>query len=97
MRQFRVSIDQLKPGPDLGDKFAAVTANQDLEELTKSIPLSHELSVDNVAPDPTTTLGGGPNRSSPTEATWALEGTRQPDFANLSLARLRLLSGIAIV
>ena len=49
--QLRLSIDQLKPGPCLGGKFAAVGANQDLEELAKSIPPSYELSADNVVSD----------------------------------------------
>jgi CHAT domain-containing protein len=50
MRQFRIPIDQLlKAAPELGDKFAAV--NRDLEELTKSIPPSHELSTDDAVAD----------------------------------------------
>ncbi|KAN0140706.1 CHAT domain containing protein [Lactarius tabidus] len=50
MRHLRIPIDQiLKADPDLGDKFAAV--NRDLEELTKSIPPSHELSLDDVISD----------------------------------------------
>jgi hypothetical protein len=45
MRRLRVSIDQLVVvHPDLGRKFAAV--NRDLEELTKSVPPSHNLSMD---------------------------------------------------
>jgi hypothetical protein len=47
MRHLRISIDQhLKADSDLGDKFSA--ASQDLEELTKSVPPSHELRVDDV-------------------------------------------------
>ena len=39
------SIDQLHDAdPDLGRKFSAV--NRDLEELTKSVPPSHKLSMD---------------------------------------------------
>jgi hypothetical protein len=45
MRRLRVPIDQLlEVDPDLGRKFAAV--NHDLEELTKSVPPSHKLSMD---------------------------------------------------
>jgi CHAT domain-containing protein len=45
MRYLRIPIDQLlKADPDLGHKFAAV--NRDLEELTKSVPPSHKLSMD---------------------------------------------------
>jgi CHAT domain-containing protein len=45
MRHIRTSIDQLlEVDPDLGRKFAAV--NRDLEELTKSVPPSHKLSMD---------------------------------------------------
>jgi CHAT domain-containing protein len=45
MRHFRTSIDQLlQADPQLGHKFAEV--NRDLEELTKSIPPSHKLSMD---------------------------------------------------
>jgi hypothetical protein len=45
MRHLRTSIDQLlQVDPQLGQKFA--TINQDLEELTKSIPPSHKLSID---------------------------------------------------
>jgi CHAT domain-containing protein len=45
MRHFRAPVDQLLQGdPQLGQKFAAVT--RDLEELTKSIPPSHKLNVD---------------------------------------------------
>ncbi|KAI9429151.1 hypothetical protein BJY52DRAFT_1200656, partial [Lactarius psammicola] len=73
MRHLRISVDQLlEANPQLGHKFAAV--NQDLEELTKSIPPSHGLN------------GGGPIRASPAEATSTFEGTRQPHFANSSLA-----------
>ena len=50
MRHLRTSIDQLlKADPALGDRFAAV--NRELEELTKSIPPSHELSVDDAVSD----------------------------------------------
>ncbi|KAF8259677.1 CHAT domain-containing protein [Lactarius quietus] len=50
MRHFRTPIDQLyEADPDLGRKFAAV--NRDLEELTKSIPPSHKLSMDDGAAD----------------------------------------------
>ena len=50
MRHFRMSIDQLLcADPDLGHKFAAV--NRDLEQLTKSVPPSHKVSVDDVAAD----------------------------------------------
>ena len=50
MRHLRTSVDQLvQEDPHLGHKFAAV--NRDLEELTKSIPPSHELSMDDVAAD----------------------------------------------
>ncbi|KAH9024168.1 hypothetical protein EDB85DRAFT_1894473 [Lactarius pseudohatsudake] len=45
MRHLRASIDQLlQPDSQLGQRFAAV--NRDLEELTMSIPPSHELSID---------------------------------------------------
>ena len=45
MRDLRTSIDQLlSADPVLGHKFAAVT--RDLEELTKSVPPSHKLSMD---------------------------------------------------
>jgi len=45
MRHLRASIDQLlQTDPQLGHKFAAV--NRDLEELTKSIPPSHQLGMD---------------------------------------------------
>ncbi|KAH9017631.1 CHAT domain-containing protein [Lactarius pseudohatsudake] len=45
MRHLRTSVDQLlEEDPDLGHKFAAV--NRDLEELSKSIPPSLELSMD---------------------------------------------------
>jgi hypothetical protein len=44
MRDIRTSIDQLlEADPDLGHRFAVV--NRDLEELTKSIPPSHKLSM----------------------------------------------------
>jgi CHAT domain-containing protein len=50
MRHLRTSIDQLlSADPVLGHKFAAV--NRDLEELTKSVPPSHKLSMDDSAPD----------------------------------------------
>jgi tetratricopeptide (TPR) repeat protein len=50
MRHLRISIDQfLKADPDLGGRFAAV--NRDLEELTKSIPPSHKISIDDVIAD----------------------------------------------
>jgi hypothetical protein len=50
MRHLRASVDQLlQADPQLGHKFAAV--NRDLEELTKSIPPSHKLSVDDGAAD----------------------------------------------
>jgi CHAT domain-containing protein len=50
MRRFRVSVDQvLEADPELGCKFAAV--NRDLEELTKSVPPSHKLSMDDSAVD----------------------------------------------
>ena len=45
MRHFHTSIDQLlETDPDLGHKFAAVI--RELEELTKSVPPSHKLSID---------------------------------------------------
>ena len=45
MRHLRTSIDQLlSADPVLGHKFAAV--NRDLEQLTKSVPPSHKLSMD---------------------------------------------------
>ena len=45
MRHLRTPVDQLlQAHPHLAHKFAAV--NRDLEELTKSIPPSHELSMD---------------------------------------------------
>jgi hypothetical protein len=50
MRHLRAPVEQLlEADPDLGHKFAAV--NRDLEELTKSIPPSHKLSMDDAAPD----------------------------------------------
>ncbi|KAI9457827.1 CHAT domain-containing protein [Lactarius psammicola] len=50
MRHFRASIDQLlQTNPQLGQEFAAV--NRDLEELTKSIPPSHKLSIDDNGAD----------------------------------------------
>ncbi|KAH8978723.1 hypothetical protein EDB86DRAFT_3108467 [Lactarius hatsudake] len=49
-RHLRTSIEQLQRAhPQLAHKFAAV--NRDLEELTKSIPPSHKLSVDDGATD----------------------------------------------
>jgi hypothetical protein len=45
MRHLRTSIDHLlQVDPQLGENFAAI--NRDLEELTKSIPPSHRLSID---------------------------------------------------
>ncbi|KAH9045835.1 CHAT domain-containing protein [Lactarius hengduanensis] len=45
MRHLRASIDQLlQADPQLGHEFAVI--NRDLEELTKSIPPSHKLSID---------------------------------------------------
>ena len=45
MRHFRTSVDELlQTDPQLGQKFAAV--NQELEELTKSIPPSFDLNMD---------------------------------------------------
>jgi hypothetical protein len=50
MRHLRVSIDHLlEEDPDLGRKFAAV--NRSLEELTKSVPPSHKLSMDDAPAD----------------------------------------------
>ena len=50
MCHLRAPIDQLlEVDPDLGHKFRAV--NRDLEELTKSTPPSHILSIDDAAPD----------------------------------------------
>ena len=50
MHHLRASIDQLlEADPDLGLAFAAV--NRDLEELTKSVPPSHKLSIDDGADD----------------------------------------------
>ncbi|KAI9430363.1 hypothetical protein BJY52DRAFT_1219327 [Lactarius psammicola] len=50
MRQLRTSVDQLlQAHPQLADKFAAV--NEDLEELTKSIPPSHGLNLDDGGAD----------------------------------------------
>ena len=50
MRHLRVSTDQLlEADPELGRKFAAV--NRELEELTKSVPPSHKLSMDDAASD----------------------------------------------
>ena len=47
MRHLRAPIDQLHP--DLGPGFAAV--NRNLEKLTKSVPPSHMLSMDDAAAD----------------------------------------------
>ncbi|KAN0140686.1 CHAT domain containing protein [Lactarius tabidus] len=50
MRHFRTSSDQLfEADPQLCDKFVAV--NRELEELTKSIPPSHQLSMDDAVAD----------------------------------------------
>ncbi|KAF8266892.1 hypothetical protein EI94DRAFT_1786685 [Lactarius quietus] len=50
MRRFRAPIDQLrKADPDSGHKFAVV--NRELEELTKCIPPSLKLSMDDSAAD----------------------------------------------
>ncbi|KAI9452973.1 CHAT domain-containing protein [Lactarius psammicola] len=50
MHHLRTSVDQLLLShPDLAHKFA--TVNRDLEELTKSIPPSHQLNVDDGAAD----------------------------------------------
>ncbi|KAH9170797.1 CHAT domain-containing protein [Lactarius sanguifluus] len=50
MRHLRAQVDKLlEVDPDLGRKFAAV--NRDLEELTKSVPPSHKLSIDDDAAD----------------------------------------------
>ncbi|KAH9033972.1 CHAT domain-containing protein [Lactarius deliciosus] len=50
MRHLRAPIDRLlQAHPQLAHNFAAV--NRDLEELTKSIPPSHKLSVDDDATD----------------------------------------------
>lgn len=50
MHGLRLSIDQvLEVDPDLGHAFAMV--NQDLEELTKSIPPNHRLSLDDIVAD----------------------------------------------
>ena len=50
MRDLRTSIDQLlNADPVLGRQFAAV--NRDLEELTKSVPPSHKLSLDDASTD----------------------------------------------
>ncbi|KAF8263404.1 CHAT domain-containing protein, partial [Lactarius quietus] len=50
MRHLRTPVGQLlQADPDVGNKFAAV--NRDLEELTKSIPPNHTLSLDNGASD----------------------------------------------
>ena len=50
MRHLRISINQiLEADPDLGRKFAAL--NRDLEELTKSIPPTHKIGMDDVVSD----------------------------------------------
>ena len=50
MRHLRTSVDQLlHADPELGHKFAAL--NRDLDELTKSIPPSHNLNMDDVVAD----------------------------------------------
>jgi hypothetical protein len=50
LRHLRAPVDQLlEVDPDLAHKFAAI--NRDLEELTKSVPPSHKLSMDDAAPD----------------------------------------------
>ncbi|KAH9014692.1 CHAT domain-containing protein [Lactarius pseudohatsudake] len=50
MRHLRASIDQLQQEhPQLGREFGAIS--KDLEELTKSIPPSHKLSIDDDAAD----------------------------------------------
>ena len=50
MRHLRASIDQLlQTHPQLGNKYAAI--NRDLEELTKSIPPSHRLNMEDGAAD----------------------------------------------
>ena len=50
MRHLRAPVDQLlEVDPDLGHKLTAV--NRDLEELTKSVPPSHELNMDGAAAD----------------------------------------------
>jgi hypothetical protein len=50
MRHLCASTDQLlESDPELGRKFAAV--NRDLEELTKSVPPSHKLNMDDGASD----------------------------------------------
>jgi hypothetical protein len=50
MRHLRVPIHQLREAdPDLGHKFAAV--NRNLEELTKSVPPSHKLNMDDGTAD----------------------------------------------
>ncbi|KAH9037576.1 CHAT domain-containing protein [Lactarius hengduanensis] len=50
MRHLRTPIDQLQQEhPQLGHEFVAISKN--LEELTKSIPPSHKLSIDDDAAD----------------------------------------------
>ncbi|KAH9013454.1 CHAT domain-containing protein [Lactarius pseudohatsudake] len=50
MRHLRASINQLQQDhPQLGHEFVAI--NKDLEELTKSIPPSHKLNIDDDAAD----------------------------------------------
>ena len=47
MRHLRTSIDRLlNADPELGHKFAVL--NRDLEELTKSVPPSHKIGMDDV-------------------------------------------------
>ena len=50
MRHFHASIDRLlEADTDLGQRFAAI--NRELEELTKSVPPSHQLTIDDGATD----------------------------------------------
>ncbi|KAI9457830.1 CHAT domain-containing protein [Lactarius psammicola] len=50
MRHLRTSVNQLlQAHPQLGNEFAAI--NRELEELTKSVPPSHKLSIDDGATD----------------------------------------------
>ena len=52
MGLLRAPVDQLlQVDPQLGDKFAAV--NRELEELTKSVPPNHKLSMDDRTADDT--------------------------------------------
>jgi hypothetical protein len=66
------------PTQELGHKFAAL--NRDLEELTKSIPPSHKISMDDVVADDL--RAGDQFGSLLLKAAWAFEGTRQAHFAN---------------